>query len=324
MPKVSVIIPTFNASIFLPATMAAIRSQTFADFEIIVVDDKSTDNTREVVLNLDSSEIRYHCLKKNHGGPSLPRNIGIKMANGEYIAFCDSDDIWQRDHLLNAVNLLDSRDELGMVFTDAEKVDFTAGQSLGIFLYHYDRFKSLPKTQLAEHFYTLESNTAFPALFYENFILTCGVVVRRKVFDEVGLFDERLTNADDWDMWLRITRVHSIGFIDLPGFQYRIRSGSISGRGPILAENRTRVLRKQLELGLPTILTKRCHQLIAYNYYGIGHYYQSKLDMSKAREQFLLSLRTFWNWAAVKGYLISLSGSRFYNTLRRIKYALNR
>ena len=320
MPKVSVIVPTFNASIFLPETLTAIRSQTFTDHEVIIVDDKSTDNTREVFQNLGAKGIRYHYLEQNHGGPSRPRNIGTQMATGEYIAFCDSDDIWQPDHLAHAVNLLNSHHEVAMVFTDEEKIDDSTGQSLGMFLADYDQFNKLRKKQVSAHFFIIESSDAFPCLFFENFIMPSGVVIRKQIFENVGLFDEDLTNGDDRDMWFRITRSHAIGYVNLPGFKYRIRRGSISGRGPVLAENRSKVLRKQMELGLPAFLEKQCLKMIAKNLYGIGYFYQSQSQMKKAREQYLKSISTAWNWAAARGLLITLLGSRLYDTLWRITH----
>jgi len=318
MPLVSVIIPTYNSAHYLPETIASIQAQDFDDFEIIIVDDRSTDNTKEVIAGLAAGNIRYYCLDANHGGPSLPRKIGVEKSHGDFIAFCDSDDLFVPDRLSTAVTFLQNCPELAMVFTDVQKFDDGTGKVLGNFLDGYDRFHVLPKKKVGDNCFVITSDDAFPCLFFENYILTCGVTVRRTTFDTIGGFDETLTNGDDRDMWFRITRNFPIGFISKVGFMYRIRAGSISGRGPVLTANRSRVLRKQIAMGLPRDLYKRCRQMIAQNYFSCGYHFQVKGQMVKARNYYFQSLRTSLNREALKGILISLLGGKVYLALRKM------
>jgi len=251
MPIVSVVIPTYNAAKYLPETINSVLEQDFDDLEIIVVDDKSTDNTKKVLNEIGSDKIRYYRLEENHGGPSLPRSIGVKEAKGEFIALCDSDDLFAPGRLSSAVKFLRNYPELGMVFTDEQKFDGATGKDLGNFLEGYEIFHTLPRKEVAGNCFVIASDDAFSCLFFENYVMPSGVTVRSSIFKDIGCFDETLTNGDDRDMWFRITRKYPIGFINKIGFRYRVRASSISGRGPSLAENRTRVLRKQIEIGLP-------------------------------------------------------------------------
>ncbi|HKK53946.1 MAG TPA: glycosyltransferase family A protein [Patescibacteria group bacterium] len=99
-PKISVIIPTYNRANFLPRAIKSVLNQTFKDFELIIVDDGSTDNTKEVINNYLKNDDRIkYIYQQNSGGPPKPKNTGIKIAKGEYIAFLDSDDEWFKDKL---------------------------------------------------------------------------------------------------------------------------------------------------------------------------------------------------------------------------------
>lgn len=319
MPIVSVVIPTYNAGKYLPATINSILEQDFDDLEIIVVDDQSTDNTEEVLNKIGSDKIFYYCLEENHGGPSRPRKIGIKEAKGEFIALCDSDDLFAPGRLNFAVKLLRNHPELGMVFTDEQKFDDATGKDLGNFLKGYDRFHALPKKQVEKDCFVIAPDNAFSCLFFENYIMPSGVTIRRSIFKDIGSFDETLTNGDDRDMWFRITRKYPIGFINKIGFRYRVRAGSISGRGATLSENRIRVLQKQMEASLPDYLHKRCQELIAQHYYSIGYNFQIQGQISKAREYYIESLRTSLNVIALKGVLITLLGGWSYAWLKNRK-----
>ena len=317
MPKVSVVIPTYNSAKYLPETINSILSQDYDDFEIIVVDDHSTDDTKKVIKEFNCNKIRYIFLEKNHGGPSKPRNVGLKAAQGKYIAFCDSDDLFLQGRISSAVQFLDDNQDLGMTFTDEEKFSEATGKDLGNFLEGYDSFHALPKKKIAENYFIIDPKHAYSCLFYENYIMPSGVTVPASVFKAVGYFDETITNGDDKDMWFRITKNFPIGFIDQISFKYRKRLNSISARGQQLAINRLKVFRKQLNNGIPQSLQKRCHEMIATNIYEIGYHYQIQGDMKNARKYYFQSLIVFLNWPALRGIFISIFGRKIYFGLKK-------
>lgn len=321
MPKVSVIVPTFNSGSYVKETLLSILTQSYQDIEIIVVDDASTDNTAEVVNALNSDKIKYIGLAKNHGGPSKARNIGVKNALGEYIAIFDSDDIMLPGRIESVVCKMDELPEVGMVCTDAIKFSDKGGD----YAYnhvnprHYGRFISLKTRCVGNNFYIIDKKHAFDCLFFENYVQTSSVTIRRKVFDEIGYFDETLTNADDWDMWFRITNCYDLGFLDEICVRYRIREGSITtGAAKKLGINKIRVLRKRLELNLEESLCKRTHILISIFYAEMGYSFRCENQMQRAKEYYLLSLKEKLNWTVFVHWLLAFFDYDTINALRNI------
>ncbi|MEK7290503.1 MAG: glycosyltransferase, partial [Planctomycetota bacterium] len=202
LPVVSVILPTYNCANFLPHSIQSILSQTYDSYEIIVVDDGSTDNTKEV-LNPFMQRISYIKLEQNKGLPAA-RNIGIKSALGKYIAFIDADDIWLPEKLQTDIKYFETYSEISMVYSKHINIDINGSVLDG------DTKKRLP------------SGNIFIQLFSEqNFIITSSVVVKKDVFETTGLFDEQLFNCQDWDMWLRITFYFKVAGINKTLVKYR-------------------------------------------------------------------------------------------------------
>lgn len=317
MVKVSVVIPTYNAAAYIQETLQSILLQDYSDFEIVVVDDHSTDNTKDIITNIDDPRIKYISLNKNHGGPSLPRNIGIKESQGKYIAFFDSDDLMMPGRINKTIDFLEKFPQLGLVFTNAIKFNDNGENYQTSFLQDYRGFKSLPSHKISVDKYIFYPDVAYRCLLSENFILTCGVTIAKNIFECVGYFDETLINADDWDMWLRIVRHYPIGFIDMIGFRYRIRDRSISFRGHSLAYNRIKVLNKQLRFGINNKNKKIVKVNIAENLYVIGYAFQQQDNMKEARRYYLRSLKEHFNKTSLRGFLITLLGSRLLKFLKR-------
>lgn len=205
MPKVSVIIPTYNRSDLLKLAISSVLSQSYTDYEIIVVDDGSTDNTRKVVESFNAEAIRY--VYQNNMGRSAARNAGISSAKGQYIAFLDSDDIFLPSKLELQVKCLDSNPLCGLVYSYASNVDEN-GNSLA---YHYDGDLS---------------GSVYPDMLYirNNFITTPTVMVRANILSETGGFDESMHMCEDLDLWRRIARNHQVMQIRQSLAQVRIRT----------------------------------------------------------------------------------------------------
>ena len=117
MPVVSVIIPTYNHAMYIERTLESVFQQTYKNYEIIVIDDGSTDNTQEVIKSYEN-KITYIC--KENEGTAKSRNLGLKIAKGKYVAFLDSDDLWMPQKLELQVTLLDKNIDIGLVCTDFE------------------------------------------------------------------------------------------------------------------------------------------------------------------------------------------------------------
>ena len=221
MPKVSVIIPTHNRAHFIADTIQSVLDQTFSDFEIIVVDNESTDNTKQVVDGFKDSRIKY--IYQENRGVANARNNGIKASSGEYIAFLDSDDMWLPENLELKVKMLDSYPDAALVSSDYYIFDSDTGANLGRF------WDNRP----FRHLLKLDKGVRQPLAFAT--LLTPSVVMaRRRIFiDEVGYFDESLQFSEDWDIWLRILPRFPIRVIDMPVARYRHHDAQYSDENPV-------------------------------------------------------------------------------------------
>ncbi|MFN0196779.1 MAG: glycosyltransferase family 2 protein [Planctomycetaceae bacterium] len=193
MPTVSVIIPTFNRAHFICETIESVYSQTFQDFEIIVVDDASTDNTEELLRANYGDRIKY--IKQKNAGPGIARNCGILASQGEFIAFLDSDDLWYTDKLEMQVRIMTSQPDVGFVFTDCIR-----GPN-----------KIEPKPQYG--YYSdieFEFCDFFSVMLRCNPVPTSSVLLRRGIIATAGLFDPTLRFSEDYDLWLRIAHVTKV------------------------------------------------------------------------------------------------------------------
>lgn len=319
---VSVVIPTYNSARYIGETLESVLNQDYPCLEVVVVDDGSTDNTKDVVKTFDPQRVTY-LYQANSGGPSGPRNRGIQQARGRYIALIDSDDIMLPGKIKRAVAMLSQQPRLGLVFTNFAKFDEVQGQYPSAFLDTYQHFWKLPKKQLTESQYVIESDSAYEGLISENYIGTSGVVVPKTVFSQIGLFDESLQGPEDFDMWLRITSVYDVGFIDMIGHRYRIRTDSIMSRGGRkLIPHRLIVWQKQLARQLPDSLRKKVRKRFAHQLWELGYCYQIDAEMKRARKQYLLSLREAQSWLAWKGLLTAFLGVRVERVLKRIREQL--
>ena len=204
MPKVSVIIPTYQHAHFVAEAIESVLAQTYPDYEIIVVDDGSTDDTVEVLSRFGE---RITVIHQPNRGVSAARNTGIRASKGEHIAFLDADDVWMPDKLEKQIPLLERDEAVGLV-----------GSDMMIFDEHGTRSGIFERTPP-------QSGMVYATLFASigrSFILMPTVVVRRRCFDEVGFFDETLTISEDADMWLRISQRWAVDFVSEPLAKYRM------------------------------------------------------------------------------------------------------
>lgn len=212
-PCVSVIIPTFNRAAYLDAALQSVLDQTFDDFEIIVIDDGSTDATRDVVARY-RGRIRYLFLRRR-GLAGATRNRGIRAARGAYIAFLDSDDLWTPTKLARQVAYAAAHPELGLITCDAWSFLDETGQDL------YRCYHVVPPGW----------GWVGPELLQQIFLLqTSSVLIKRTVLEDVGLFEEAqaLRVGEDWDLWLRIAARYQIGIVMEPLARIRLHGGNIS------------------------------------------------------------------------------------------------
>jgi glycosyltransferase involved in cell wall biosynthesis len=215
--KVTVIIPTYNRAGILKAAVTSVLAQTFKDFELIVVDNYSSDDTEAVVNAFHDKRISYF-KNQNNGLVSINRNFGIEKAQGECIALLDDDDLWLPEKLEKQIQLLDANKELGLVYSDCYVID--------------DSVVPREKTYFARK--KPARGAAFTRLLQDNFIPILTVVIRQEALGNVGGFNPSYKIAQDYDLWLRIAQHYSIDFIDQPLGKYRVHGQSATSKNHIL------------------------------------------------------------------------------------------
>ena len=303
-PKVSVIVPIYNAEKFIAQTLNSILSQSYQNIEIVLVDDCSSDNTNVIIEPFLSDNVKYFCEPKNHGGPSGPRNTGIKNASGELIMMFDSDDIMLPGKIEKSVSCMIANPGIGLLCTGFQSIDNNNQLLNENYLLEYQKFRAVftPANNGANR---IESTKAYSELFYSNFVGTSSVVIPKGVFETVGYFDESLTNGDDRDMWYRIAKKYDFIFIDEILHQYRINEGGISARGGSNAKNRIQVLEKQNTPDLPLNLKKQLNKLLSVNFMALARYNIDTQNRADARTLILKSFSLKPSLSAFKLFIKS-------------------
>lgn len=276
-PKVSVIIPTYNRADLLPKAIDSVLRQTYTDFELIVVDDGSTDNTRELVEGIAT---RAPCpllyvYQENRGEPAA-RNHGIATARGEYIAFLDSDDFWLPDHLMVCVAALDDAKSAGAVFTNH---GITKDGSTFI-----PTVASVGKTpsdllrRLATHELVLASD---------------AVMIKHSVFDVIGPFNEVLLVGTDWEMWVRIASNYEMLYVPQLTVIVLQHIQNTSAHPRKIEENLPKAIQAILNHGNPEIAKLRV-RMVARSHLDLGYFYAVSGNKRMAVRNLGVALRSDW------------------------------
>ena len=209
-PTVSVIIPTYNRERLIARSVKSVLNQTYRNFEIIIVDDASTDNTEKVISSFNDERIRYLRHDKNRG-EAAARNTGIKLARGEYIASQDSDDEWLPEKLGKQIELFkNTPPKVGVVYTGFWKIE------------------NNEKTYIPFSWVNQKDGDIHKELLKGNFIGSPVALVRKECFEKAGMFDEKLFHLVDWEMWLRISKYYHFRYIDEPLVVAYYRSDNVS------------------------------------------------------------------------------------------------
>jgi len=203
--KVSVIIPTYNRAGYLQEALESIFQQNLSPTEIIVVDDGSTDDTEEVVRRT-RTPVQFY--RQEHKGVAAARNLGLRVAAGDLIAWLDSDDLWEPEFLSTVVPLLASHPELDGVYCGWTHMDATG------------------KTLQTPRLRVIAPQHLNSALVESDFIVTPAIVAYKRCYDQVGPFDLEFRICEDYDMWLRLSRDYAIAGIPQPLVRIRVHEGS--------------------------------------------------------------------------------------------------
>lgn len=229
-PSVTVVMPAYNAAAYVGGAVESVLGQTYADWQLVVVDDGSTDETREIVRSYD--EPRLHLMAIEHSGlPAVVRNCGVAESESPFVAFLDADDVWRPHKLSRQLELIASRPEVGLVHTGFEVL------SEGV-LESFAR-SSGPAAAASQ----------FERLALGNYIANSSVLLRRELLSRHGSFDEdpRLRGVEDYELWIRLSLDTTFGYVDEPLLIYRRLSSGL-GQGEQMMLGRVLVMEKMEHL----------------------------------------------------------------------------
>ncbi len=207
-PSVSAVVPTYNCAPYLAAAIDSVLAQTHPVQELVVVDDGSSDGTA-AVLAAYRQEPRVTVIRQRNRGQAAARNRGLAASGGEFVGFCDADDLWRPEKIERQLEAFAGEPEIGVVYTDHVYID--------------DAGRALPTPRLERC-----SGWVAAELLVRSNVPFGSCLFRRQALAAVGGFDERLSMGDDYDLLLRVSARYRFRYLDLPLYHYRLRSGQLS------------------------------------------------------------------------------------------------
>ncbi|RBW49726.1 glycosyltransferase family 2 protein [Marinobacter sp. F3R11] len=299
---VSVIVPVYNRAHLVSETIESILSQTYEPIETILINDGSTDESLSVLREYESRfPDKIRVIDQQNQGQIAARNNGIEIAQGEYIAFLDSDDLWLKDKLERQIPLFE--DGVGLVYSGTEIIDENGC------------------TIRVERADELISGYIYPQLLVKNRMTGGTVVVTSDALKRVGLFSSDFKAAENWDLWLRICRIYSVRVVPDPLIKYRVHSQNMSGDGQLMLRAKRQIIEKHCDLdSKDRVIASYSRQAYADYHYRAGLNFFAADQYRLARKEFISVLRFSFVYEDTWLRLIrSLIGARGNNLLRSLK-----
>jgi glycosyltransferase involved in cell wall biosynthesis len=266
---ISIVTATYNMGNYLASAIESVRSQTYQKYEHIIVDDGSTDDTREIVNRyMNDPRIRYHF--QENKGQAAAKNKGIKEARGEYIAFLDADNLWLDKKLERQIGFINKGSHLGegLIHADVQMIDHKGDPIYTSYLEKYD------------------GHVTFELLI-ENFVAFNTALLSKSILDDVGYFDESLSMAIDYDLWLRISVNYQFFHIPEKLVLYRIWQGQMSHN---MIERFTcvnRILDNFIQNNPELLSKKQLNRIWAHHYTNRARYFIKVKDKRQSLQNLL-------------------------------------
>jgi glycosyltransferase involved in cell wall biosynthesis len=227
LPVVSVITPTYNRATFIIQAVESVLAQSFQNWEMIIVDDGSTDPTRDQ-LEPYLKDPRIHYLYQNNQGQSRARNTALECARGRFIGFLDSDDVWYPRKLERQIAILETDQSVAIVHSDESQID--------------EHGRDIEVSNMRRY-----SGWITPQLLADNSVSITTALVRRECFDEMGGMDSTLPVADDYELWLRLSARYRFCYLPERLAAYRVMPNQISSDKKLRFETNEKIIERFLE-----------------------------------------------------------------------------
>jgi len=302
MPNVSVVLTCYNGARWIGRAIESVLSQTYEDFELLIVDDGSLDNSKQIVASyLRDERVRY--IYQENRGFSAAINNGIEESGGSLVGFIGQDDLWMPNKLKLQIKYLCRHKDVDLVHSNCYSID-SEGRIIEVIE------AKVPNTSKKK---TIE------LLFLNNFIGFETVLVKRKCFEEVGFFDERMVGFSDHDMWLRIAGSFNVGgYIDLPLVKKRQHEFQLSKvRVEAVLKDEFLIIKKALDRYpfLERVKRKKLVQL----YYAWGISFLQKGKNNEAKQKLLKAIRCQpWKLKAIAVYVLPFLYTTVWDHYRKI------
>jgi glycosyltransferase involved in cell wall biosynthesis len=309
-PKISVILTTYNGSSrgYLSSAIESVLAQSYQNFELLIVDDGSTDNTKKrCSFYLENDRIRY--IYQENSGLAAARNTGIRASSGEFLCFLDDDDVWKPEKLQKQLEFIQNRlsgvNNWGLIFTWLELIN-EQGEVISYRGHH-------------------QEGRLYRSLLFGNTVdAPSSVLIRREVFDNVGLFDESFENCQDWDMWLRISKEYMIFPVKEYLVQHREHRNRISFDNEKIFRYENAVIEKALATApadiSPRAVYASCHMNRSICYFAADEFQQFRKMFLKGVKISLKPVRV----EHILLFVLSLFGRPSVHLSRRIKRYLQK
>jgi len=283
-PTISVVVTCYNYGNYLEGCLDSILKQSFTDFEVIVVNDGSTDNTDEVIEKFKNFGIVKY-IKQSNFGQARAKNVGIQNSSGKFIAFLDADDAWEQDKLEKQIPLF-SKENVGVVYSLVRYVN-EQGQTL-------NNVKSVGK------YLKPRSGNVTKNLFLDNFVPFSSSIIRRSCFEKCDTFNESLKMGIDWDLWLRVSTLYEFSFVNEPLLIYRVgHAGQMSKNIEVRQQCSDLIMSDFLRSYRHLLSIWIIRQAYSFTYCNRGEYY-NKIDKKKSIKYFFKSI--FQNPINIQAY----------------------
>jgi glycosyltransferase involved in cell wall biosynthesis len=290
--RVSVVIPVYNAERYVEASVRSVLASDLSELEIVVVDDGSTDRSAEIVREIGDPRIVLIQVRAS-GGPARPRNIGIARARAPYVALLDADDLIKADKLSSATAALDRHPEAGLAFADFEKIDGDGRILESSVIARIRTFRELASEPREDSWRLIPRTELERGLLYSNFIATSGVILRKSVLCDIGVFDETLVYCEDRDLWFRLAHRCSALYREQIGHSYRVAPGSLTYKPTVrTARDRITVFRHEKARRKARCDLRELDRQIAENLAGIGYEYRRSRKRFRSAASFLQAFVT--------------------------------
>ena len=325
LPVVSVIIPTYNCANFIKSAIDSVLKQRGCSLDLIVVDDGSTDETEDILKEYYQQGLLNYYKQKNKGSASA-RNLGIKKAKGEYICFLDADDTLHENSIFERLIVYENYPKIGLLCTDFHQKTFD-GNKHNFYSELTSREKFL--NDAIKYNKLIDGNVYIfdKEIFYDPLVLRCliwtgTVMIAKRIFEDVGVFNENLRIAQDIELWFRIARKYEIAFLDLPTATYLLHENGVTNNIPRYYLATIKLLEQYFEPSYktPENYKNKLKLKISSYYFNVGYYFFQKEKYKESNEYFVKALIKDKNkYQHYKYVLITFFPDAIINLLRNIR-----